>query len=111
MSGRPLRYLSAPLEVGTPFEIDNHPLRIIDPAEFNEESDQRELTGAAGIATTLWHWHPYALRAWMDLDRYRCVAWYRMTTPPDLRQNVVIERRRREVTVSLPEPRLRSSGQ
>jgi len=51
---------------------------IIDQASFNEDTDQGSLRAADGIATTLYHWKPEALDAFLDMsnDHVQFLATY-----------------------------------
>lgn len=50
--------------------IDGSPVAIIDTAQFDEDTEDHQLTTAIGIATILWNWHRNALRAFLDIKRY-----------------------------------------
>lgn len=98
--GRPINYCPDPLFAGQTLSIDGHPIRIINPASFHEGYHRQQLTIADAVATVLWHWHPHALRAFVDRDRFYTCGWSRKTKVGDSRQNVIIERNDRQVVVS-----------
>lgn len=66
-----------PLLAVKPFpgiSIDGGPIRIIDHKRLNKENEQ-DVTAALGIATTLYNWHPDALRALLDVENYADCEW------------------------------------
>lgn len=55
--------------------IDGWPVAIVDTAHFDEETRDPRLTTAHGVATLLWNWHPNALRAFLDCNKYEGVEF------------------------------------
>lgn len=80
--------------------IDAHPVRLADISLFDEETDKNDLTIATAVATVLWNWHPNALRALLDCDRFYTVAWARHVPCVGLRPMVIVERNDHALTVS-----------
>lgn len=74
-SKRPIRYLSTIPFPDLDLTIDGGPVRII--TGFSEDTDQRKLTLADCVATALWSWHPNALRAFLDFNRFKNFSWDR----------------------------------
>ena len=50
--------------------IDGLPVAVVDTGRFDEETDKQELTPARAVSTILWNWHPNALRAFLDCQKY-----------------------------------------
>lgn len=50
--------------------IDGFPVAIVDTGRFDEETDKQALTPARAVYTILWNWHPHALRAFLDRQKY-----------------------------------------
>ncbi|THZ31339.1 zf-MYND-domain-containing protein [Aureobasidium pullulans] len=67
---RPLTFLSAAPFPGLNLSIDGSPVQIVDLSNFDEDVDHTKLTAAQGAATVLYNWHPNALRAFLDVERY-----------------------------------------
>ncbi|KAG9569937.1 hypothetical protein KCU71_g1778, partial [Aureobasidium melanogenum] len=74
---RPLTFLRTPPFPGLNLSIDGSPIAIVDTSRsvYNEDTDKTNLTGAVAIATVLWNWHPNALRAFLDRERYSSFAF------------------------------------
>ncbi|KAH0043578.1 hypothetical protein KCU78_g558, partial [Aureobasidium melanogenum] len=74
---RLLTFLRTPPFPGLNLSIDGSPVAIVDTSRsaYNENTDKTNLTGAVAIATVLWNWHPNALRAFLDRERYSSFAF------------------------------------
>jgi hypothetical protein len=57
---------------GLDLSIDGSPVAIMDTrtGSFVEETDKENLTAALAVSTILWNWHPNALRAFLDCEKY-----------------------------------------
>ncbi|KAG9696218.1 hypothetical protein KCU95_g4420, partial [Aureobasidium melanogenum] len=71
-SQRPLCFLHTDPFPGLNLFIDGSPVAIVDTSRsvYNDETNKKSLSGAMAIATVLWSWHPNALRAFLDCERY-----------------------------------------
>ncbi|KAH0365812.1 hypothetical protein KCU65_g5788, partial [Aureobasidium melanogenum] len=69
---RPLAFLRTRPFPGLNLSIDGSPIAIVDTGRsvFDEETIKTNLTGARAIATILWNWHPNALRAFLDCEKW-----------------------------------------
>ena len=66
----PLAFLQDEPFPGLNLSIHGSPVAIVDTNKFDEETDKEELTTARAVATVLWNWHPNALRAFLDTEKY-----------------------------------------
>ncbi|CAD0110904.1 unnamed protein product [Aureobasidium uvarum] len=67
---RPLAFLRIEPFPRLNLSIDGSPIAIVDTSQFVEETEKKDLTAVHAIATILWNWHPNALRAFLDLQKY-----------------------------------------
>jgi hypothetical protein len=67
---RPLAFLQAEPFPGLNLYIDGCPVAIVNTGDFDEETDKEKLTPARAVSTVLWSWHPNALRAFLDCEKY-----------------------------------------
>lgn len=74
---------------------------MADISLFDEETDKTDLTIATAVATIFWNWHPNALRALLDRDRFYKVSWSRTVPPIGHRTMVITEKNDRALTVGI----------
>ena len=98
---RPLGYIHEKPFPELNLTIDRQPVRIANTESFDEEVDHATVSLATAIATTLWLWHPNALRAFLDLEKFPLVEWHRRNVGECAYNTCVIYRNDRTIMVSL----------
>lgn len=97
---RPLGYIRERPFPELNLTIDRQPVRIADTQSFDEDVDPATVSLATAIATTLWLWHPNALRAFLDFEKFSKVEWNRRNVVESAYNTCVINRSDRIVLVS-----------
>ena len=97
---RPLQYIDERPFPELSLTIDCQPVRIAHTKSFDEEVDHKTVSLATAVATTLWLWHPNALRAFLDFEKFPQVEWTRRNTGESFYNTCVIARFDRQVVVS-----------
>ncbi|KAG9667088.1 hypothetical protein KCU99_g9118, partial [Aureobasidium melanogenum] len=67
---RPLTFLRTQPFPGLNLSIDGFPVAIVDTGAYVEETIKTDPNAAIATATILWNWHPNALRAFLDCQKY-----------------------------------------
>ena len=97
---RPLQYIDERPFPELNLTIDRQPVRIAHTESFNEDVDRETVNLATAIATTLWRWHPNALRAFLDFEKFPQVEWTRRNVGESCYNTCVITRIDQQVVVS-----------
>jgi hypothetical protein len=71
---RPLSFLRSDPFPGLNLSVDGSPVAIVDTSNFGEETDKINLSAALVVSTILWNWHPNALRAFLDSEKYSAIV-------------------------------------
>lgn len=62
-------------------------------------SGEEACSAAHAVATTLWRWHPSALRAFLDYERFYTVEWISHQKTPEKDSTLIIARHSRHITL------------